>query len=237
MASPRVIALDLGGTKLLSGVVDDEGVVRQRVVSATDTSSEDALLAQVEAAVEGLLENDVAAIGIGVPSTIDQRKGEAIDSVNIPLTDVPLRDRLRERFGIPTAIDNDGNAAALAEYRYGAGPFGDCSYRLAFEDGRLVGEAIGESPDADAVVEVSYRAMALVRAGELTILDALVDGKVDGSIGVLAALAGISESPEFQAAERATGRHALALAALGDLSAQEVAREVMRELAGQLELS
>jgi glucokinase len=121
MASPRVIALDLGGTKLLSGIVDDQGVVRKRVVSATDVSSEEAVLAQVEKAAEGLLEDDVGAIGIGIPSTIDQRRGEAIDSVNIPLSDVPLRDRLHERFAIPVAIENDANAAALAEHRYGAG--------------------------------------------------------------------------------------------------------------------
>ena len=121
MASPRVIALDLGGTKLLSGVVDDEGVVRERVVSATDTSSEDAVIAQVEDAVDGLMDDDIGAIGIGIPSTIDQRKGQAIDSVNIPLSDVPLRDRLRDRFGIPVAIENDANAAALAEHRLGAG--------------------------------------------------------------------------------------------------------------------
>jgi glucokinase len=121
MASPRVIALDLGGTKLLSGLVDDEGVVESRVVSATETQSEDAVLAQVEKAVENLMGDDVRALGIGVPSTIDQRRGEAVDSVNIPLTDVPLRDRLRDRFGIPAAIENDANAAALAEHRYGAG--------------------------------------------------------------------------------------------------------------------
>jgi glucokinase len=121
MASPRVIALDLGGTKLLSGVVDDQGVVEKRVVAPTDVSSEDAVLAQVEDAVQGLLEDDIGAIGLGIPSTIDQRRGEAIDSVNIPLSDVPLRDRLHERFGMPVAIENDANAAALAEHRYGAG--------------------------------------------------------------------------------------------------------------------
>jgi len=121
VASPRVIALDLGGTKLLSGVVDDEGVVEKRVVGATDTSSEDAVLAQVEEAVEGLLEEGTAAIGMGIPSTIDQRRGEAVDSVNIPLSDVPLRDRLGARFGLPVAIENDANAAALAEHRRGAG--------------------------------------------------------------------------------------------------------------------
>lgn len=121
MASPRVIALDLGGTKLLSGVVDDEGVVQKRVVSATDTTSEDAVLNQVEEAVESLRDDEIGAIGVGIPSTIDQRRGEAVDSVNIPLTDVPFRDRLQDRFGMPAAIENDANAAALAEHRYGAG--------------------------------------------------------------------------------------------------------------------
>jgi glucokinase len=58
---------------------------------------------------------------VGIPSTIDQRRGEAVDSVNIPLTGVPFRDRLQDRFGMPAAIENDANAAALAEHRYGAG--------------------------------------------------------------------------------------------------------------------
>jgi glucokinase len=121
MASPRVIALDLGGTKLLSGVVDDEGVVQKRVVSATDTTSEHAVLNQVDEAVESLRDDEIGAIGVGIPSTIDQRRGEAVDSVNIPITDVPFRDRLQDRFGMPAAIENDANAAALAEHRYGAG--------------------------------------------------------------------------------------------------------------------
>ena len=121
MAAPRVIALDLGGTKLLSGVVDVEGVVARRVVEPTDTSSQDALLQQIDAAVSELLEDDIGAIGIGVPSLIDQRKGEAVESVNIPLHGLALRDHLHERFGLPAAIENDGNAAAVAEHRIGAG--------------------------------------------------------------------------------------------------------------------
>ena len=121
MASPRVIALDLGGTKLLSGVVDDEGVVEKRVVGPTDTSSEAAVLTQVEEAVQSLLDDEIGAIGMGMPSTIDQRRGAAVDSVNIPVTDVSFRDRLRDRFGLPAAIENDANAAALAEHRCGAG--------------------------------------------------------------------------------------------------------------------
>lgn len=121
MASPRVIALDLGGTKLLSGVVNDEGVVERRVVSPTETSSEETLLKQVDAAVGELMADDIGAIGIGIPSLIDQRKGEAVQSVNIPLHGLAFRDHLHERFGMPAAIENDANAAAVAEHRHGAG--------------------------------------------------------------------------------------------------------------------
>ena len=121
MAAPRVIALDLGGTKLLSGVVDADGVVARRVVVPTETSSQAALLEQMDAAVAELFERDIGAIGVGIPSLIDQRKGEAVVSVNIPLHGLALRDHLRERFGVPAAIENDANAAAVAEHRYGAG--------------------------------------------------------------------------------------------------------------------
>jgi glucokinase len=121
MASPHVIALDLGGTKLLSGIVDAEGVVERRVVSPTDTSSQEALLGQVDAAVDDLMAEGVGAIGIGMPSLIDQRKGEAVQSVNIPLHGLAFRDHLHERFGVPVAIENDANAAAVAEQRHGAG--------------------------------------------------------------------------------------------------------------------
>jgi glucokinase len=121
MAPPRVIALDLGGTKVLSGVVDADGVVERRAVSPTATASQEALLRQVEAAVVDQMGDDIGAVGVGIPSSIDQRKGEAVESVNVPLHGLAIRDRLHERFGIPAAIENDANAAALAEHRYGAG--------------------------------------------------------------------------------------------------------------------
>ena len=62
-----------------------------------------------------------AALGLGLPSTIDQRAGRIVSSVNIPCTDLDIRARMTERFGLPTAIDNDGNAAAIAEWKIGAG--------------------------------------------------------------------------------------------------------------------
>ena len=121
MSAQDVIGLDLGGTKLLAGVVDREGVVVRRTVRSTDVSSEEAVLEQVEAAIDELAGDGLAALGVGIPSAIDQRVGRAVSSVNIPFTDVRLRDTLQGRFGVPVSIENDANAAALAEHRFGAG--------------------------------------------------------------------------------------------------------------------
>jgi glucokinase len=121
MRAPHVIAVDLGGTKLATGLVDRDGDLARRAVEPTDLSSEDAVLAQLERAVGKLGGNGFAALGVGVPSTIDQRTGRAVTSVNIPLAGVDLRERLEELFDVPVMVENDANAAALAEHRLGAG--------------------------------------------------------------------------------------------------------------------
>ena len=56
-----------------------------------------------------------------MPCTIDRERGLAITSVNLPIVNVPIRDLIAERLGVPTFIDNDANVAALAEHRFGAG--------------------------------------------------------------------------------------------------------------------
>jgi len=121
VSAPRVIAVDLGGTKLAAAVFDGEGAVGRSAVEPTDLSGEDAVLAQLERVIVTLEEGEFAALGVGVPSTIDQRTGRAVASVNIPLEGVDLRDRLAERFGVPVVVENDANAATVAEHRLGAG--------------------------------------------------------------------------------------------------------------------
>ena len=121
MDGERVIGVDLGGTKVLAGLVDREGGVEQRRERATPLGSERELLAGLDEAVEELLRDDVVALGFGIPSQIDQRSGEVLGSVNIPLSDLDFRSRMAERFGLPVAIDNDANAATLAEFVAGAG--------------------------------------------------------------------------------------------------------------------
>jgi glucokinase len=121
VSAQRAIGVDVGGTKILAGVVDREGRVERRDERPTPVSSQEELLAGLDSVVESLLDDEVVALGFGLPSTIDQRAGRAVSSVHIPLEGVDFRDRMAERFGLPAAIDNDGNAAAIAEWRLGAG--------------------------------------------------------------------------------------------------------------------
>jgi glucokinase len=116
----RVIGVDLGGTKILAGIVDREGHVEHRREHPTRTASQDDLLAGLDEAVEELLTDEIAALGFGIPSPIDQRTGRALQAVNIPLTDIDFRGRMKERFGLPVGIENDANAATYAEFRFGA---------------------------------------------------------------------------------------------------------------------
>ncbi len=117
-----VIGVDLGGTKILAGVVDRESRVLRRVEHPTPVSSQAELLSRLDAVVEELLSDDgVAALGFGIPSTVDQVRGRAVFSTNLPLADLDFRDRMQERFGLPVGIDNDANAATIAEWVVGAG--------------------------------------------------------------------------------------------------------------------
>jgi len=121
VSASRAIGVDLGGTKILAGVVDRDGLVDRRENRPTPVASQDELFGALDGVVEGLLGDDVVALGFGIPSMIDQRSGRALHSIHIPLAEVDFRGRMSERFGLPVTIDNDGNAAAVAEWRLGAG--------------------------------------------------------------------------------------------------------------------
>jgi glucokinase len=117
----ETIGVDLGGTKMLVGVLSDtERLYEQREASTGQTEDElvELLVREVEEAREA--RPDVAAVGLGIPATIDHDRGVAVAAVNLPLSDLPIREIVGERVGLPVFVDNDGNVAALAEYLYGA---------------------------------------------------------------------------------------------------------------------
>jgi glucokinase len=122
MSGPETVGVDLGGTKVLVGVVGDDREVLYRDKEPSSGQSSDQLLDTLEREIREAVEAQpgVAAAGLGVPCTIDRARGVAVTAVNLPIRDVPIRDQMRERLGIPVFIDNDANVAALAEHRFGA---------------------------------------------------------------------------------------------------------------------
>jgi glucokinase len=121
LPEPRVIGVDLGGTKILAGRLDRDGNVERHRETITPLASQDELLAGLDTAVEALLDDDVVALGLGIPSRLDGKTRQAQGSVNIPLGQLDLRGRMAERFGLPAGVENDANAATYAEFRFGAG--------------------------------------------------------------------------------------------------------------------
>lgn len=121
-ARMETIGADVGGTKVLTGVVDEQMQVFRESRAPTRGLSSGELLDTLERAFrEAIAERpEIAGVGIGLPCTIDRNKGIAINAVNLDIVDVPIRDELSRRLGLPVSIDNDGNVAALAEQRYGA---------------------------------------------------------------------------------------------------------------------
>jgi glucokinase len=120
MADACVIGVDLGGTKLLAGTVDAELRVHHRVYRLARGD------AVVETIVEGVQEaceaaaGEVLGVGVGVPCLIEPRTGIVTACNHYALRHVPLRDLLAERLGLPVVVDNDANAALVAEWRHGA---------------------------------------------------------------------------------------------------------------------
>ena len=105
------------------GVVDSEQRVHYQGREPSTGLSEERLIEELS---EELLEAmqarpDVLAAGLGIPATIDRERGVAIQAVNLEISDVPLRDEMHKRLGLPVYMDNDANVAALAEFLYGAG--------------------------------------------------------------------------------------------------------------------
>jgi glucokinase len=117
----ETIGVDLGGTKMLVGVLaGTDCLYEEREASTGQTEDElvELLVREIEEAREA--RPAVAAVGLGIPATIDHDRGVAVAAVNLPLSELPIRDLVSERVGLPVFVDNDANVAALAEYLFGA---------------------------------------------------------------------------------------------------------------------
>ena len=113
---PSFLGVDVGGTKVAVAAVEGSEA-RHAIEYPTPLDSTGALLTRIEEAVREVAAQagDPAAIGVGVPSQVEWATGTVLASVNIPLAEVPLREELGRRFGVPVYVDNDASCAALAE--------------------------------------------------------------------------------------------------------------------------
>lgn len=119
-----VVGLDLGGTKILSVCLDASLTVVGRDYRETQSEDgPDAVIARmVESAQMAAGGRALRAVGVSAPGPLDMDRGIVTEAPNLPgWINIPLQQRIRELSGLPAWIENDANAAALAEHRIGAG--------------------------------------------------------------------------------------------------------------------
>jgi glucokinase len=128
-----VLGVDIGGTKVAAGPVNEAGEIlsKVRVPMVTDRTAADAM-ACVHEAIQSALQSapePARAIGISSPGPLDQKRGIVLKTPNLPCwQDFPIRDVVEQKYGLPTRLENDANAAGLAEAIWGAGK----NYRSIF---------------------------------------------------------------------------------------------------------
>src|SRR5215212_7742987 len=116
------VGVDVGGTKVAAGVVDVAGKLlansRRETPSHDVTKVEDAI---VDAVRELAASYEVGAIGVGAAGFVDSLRSMVLFAPNLAWRETPLRAALEQRLGLPTVVENDANAAAWGEARFGAG--------------------------------------------------------------------------------------------------------------------
>lgn len=115
------IGVDIGGTKVAAGVVDESGRIldrERRDTPGNDVAQTEAVIVEVVSALAA--RSDVVAVGIGAAGWIANDHATVLFSPHLAWRDEPLRDALAGRITLPLIVENDANAAAWAEHRFGA---------------------------------------------------------------------------------------------------------------------
>jgi glucokinase len=160
----KIIGIDLGATNIRGAVVfenDLSEIITQRVNSK---GSEEEVLNDVFAVTDALINNDIAAIGIGVPSVVDVEQGIVYDVQYIPSwKEVNLKKYMEARYHVPVFVNNDANCFALGEYYFGRGK--GCQ--------SMIGLAIGTGVGAGIIINKKLYAGRNCGAGEFGTVDYL----------------------------------------------------------------
>ncbi len=116
------IGVDVGGTKILGGLVDEQGQIVGTTRRPTPRDGAMEVLEVVADVVNELAAREkVAGVGVGIAGAVDTARSTIIWAPNLHWADVPAREVLEGRTGLRVVVENDGNAAAWGEFRFGAG--------------------------------------------------------------------------------------------------------------------
>ena len=124
----KYVGVDIGGTNLKAGLVNDEGSIlameKRKIAEVSDQKAlVEALVALTQSLTErgGLTPEQIRSVGVGVPGAVEIHSGAVLYTCNLPLRNVPLRKLFHRYLPYPLYVENDANCAALAEYYAGAG--------------------------------------------------------------------------------------------------------------------
>lgn len=126
MEKKYVVGVDLGGTKIYTALVDLEGnIIKEKTVPTLVNEGEEAVLGRIldtiNYVIDGTDKNLIKSIGIGSPGPLDVKNGIIIENSNLPFKNFAIVKTIREKFELPTHLDNDANVATLGEFMFGAG--------------------------------------------------------------------------------------------------------------------
>lgn len=159
-----VIGVDLGGTNVRAGKINDGKLtkLKRRLVPKTENPKE--VINAVIETIEHVFDDEITAIGMGIPGLVDTKTGVVFDIQNIPSwKNVEIKKILEERFKVPVFIDNDANCFAFGEKQFGATKKYNNSIGLTLGTGMGVGVIVdsklysGRNSGAGELGMVSYR--------------------------------------------------------------------------------
>jgi len=162
--STKVIGIDLGATNIRGAVVDGEDISEIISRRIQTKGTEEQVLEDVYSLIDALIDGEVKAIGIGVPSVVDVKLGIVYDVIHIPSwQEVHLKELLENRYHIPVFVNNDANCFALGEHYFGKGKDVD----------DMIGLTIGTGLGAGVIINNHLYAGKNCGAGEFGMVDYL----------------------------------------------------------------
>lgn len=116
------VGIDVGGTKIAAGVVSEDGSLITSSRSESPAEDPAAIAREIGALVDGFrADHDIVSLGVAAAGWINLERSQVMFAPNLAWRDEPLRDLIANQVGLPTVIENDANAAAWGEYRFGSG--------------------------------------------------------------------------------------------------------------------